>query len=144
MQGLPAIVSFQAPGTEAQRRWLQCTRIPLASIIFGPSGGPHPDEGGLAQLPLVDATCLTASERTLLSITGLEAQSATPEQFAVFSRRFAALQVLRLNLPTDSSDMALRSLPRGLRHLGANAADSSFQARLHRCALLLRSTRHGQ
>ena len=69
MQGLPAIVSFQAPGTEAQRRWLQCTRIPLASIIFGPSGGPHPDEGGLARLPLVDATCLTASERTLLSIT---------------------------------------------------------------------------
>ena len=130
MQDLAANVFFKAPGTEAQRKWLQRTHIPLASIAFSPIGAPHAEEGSLAQLLLDDPTSLTASEATLLSVTGLEAQSATPEQFATFCQRFKALEVLRLNLPTDHGGEGLSVLPRSLRLLGAKGAVSIFEARL--------------
>ena len=134
MHDMPATVLLEPPGTEAQREWLRRTRIPLASIVFGPSNAPPVHHDSLAQLPLDDVDCLKASEATLHSFTGLEATSATRERFVAFSRRFSALQTLRLNLPDEKGEAALQLLSRSLRHLGANGEVSSFQVQL--CALL--------
>ena len=128
MQDFPASVSFSPRSTEAQKQWLQHTRIPLASIHFGPSDAPHFYDCSLASLPLKNTECLTASESTLQLIAGLEAVGATAEQFAAFCRRFSALQSLKLNLsPKRHAEPALRSLPHSLRHLSANTSLSSFQ-----------------
>ena len=130
MQDMPACVSFSPRSTTAQIIWLQRTRIPLASIVFGPSNAPHGYSGSLAQLPLSDPSCLAASESTLRLIAGLEAAGATAEQFAVFSQRFAALQSLKLNQkdpPKHHAESALQSLPHGLRHFSCSASLNSFQ-----------------
>jgi len=135
MQDLPACVSFSPRSTEAQKQWLQRTRIPLASVLFGPSDAPHFHDCSLATLPLMDPECLTASESTLRSVAGLEAVGATTEQFAAFCQRFAALQSLKLNLPPRrQAETALRSLPHSLRHLSTTTSLSSFQVLSLSCA----------
>ncbi len=128
MQDFSACVSFSPRSTEAQEQWLQRTRIPLASLFFGPSDAPLFHNCSLATLPLMDPECLTASESTLRSVAGLEAVGATAEQCAIFYQRFAALQSLKLNLPPKRhAEAALQSLPCGLRHFSAKASLSSFQ-----------------
>ena len=129
MQDMPACVTFKSQSTVAQRDWLRRTRIPLASMVFAPSRAMRLyTYDTLARLPLIHPDCLTASESTLRLVAGLEAESATAEQFATFCRRFAALQSFKLDLPSEGpADVALKSLPRGLRHLSTNANLSSFQ-----------------
>ena len=130
MQDLPACVSFEAPDIEVQKKWLRRTRIPLATISFGTLGILRAEDGSLAQLPIDDPECLRASETTLQAVIGLEYQAVMPEQFAAFCRRFVALQELHVDLPTDSGDVALQSLPPGLKHLAAHSDLSSFQVPL--------------
>ena len=129
MHDIPVNVEFYPPCTDAQLAWLRHPRMPVTAVAFRPSRVPRKKPNLLKKLLVRDPTAFAASEATLQSLEGLDAQAVTPEQFAVFCGRFTALRRLDLLLPTEHGELALQNLPAGLHHLSCSGHLNSFSVR---------------